>query len=182
MSKFYKGNYCVTSAKHFPQVMVFFGLKLNISQYCLLRYNCEEISERQNKVPWPHHSSRWQLLVLKMGTHRSYFIPMVLLVANNTHMNRKWRQKNDLGHLCVCVCFWHFIQLLATNQISQSKLTSPSSVAQYYFLYSAIIGSSTSSHILQNQVPQQPCLGAATPFIQGWRRTTNFHHDECFKG
>lgn len=115
MSKFYKGKLFVMLVKPFSQVMIFLGLELNISQYCLFRYNYSEISEMQNKILWPHQNLPWQLLVLKIGIHRSPVAPMFLLIARNTQMNSKWCQKNNPEHLCVFVCFWHFIQLLAIN-------------------------------------------------------------------
>lgn len=36
--------------KLFPHIMIFLGLELNISQYCILRYNYNEIFEIQNKI------------------------------------------------------------------------------------------------------------------------------------
>lgn len=82
-----KVSYCVTSAEPFLCVMIFLGWELNIFHYCLLRHNCNEISEMQNKILWPYQSPPWQLLVLKIGIHRSPVTPVFLLMASNTQMN-----------------------------------------------------------------------------------------------
>lgn len=50
MSKFYKGKLLYNVCKGFPHVMILLASELNISQYYLSKYNCNEISEMKNEI------------------------------------------------------------------------------------------------------------------------------------